>query len=155
MSRYNFEPAQSTAHHLQQSAGNGSGVYQLPDNTGTSQTQTGLWDRRTGLAQHAFDQNQRVIPGLGIVAGQHGDTAVDWAKDRGTTSKQVEGSDLREAVLDTSTNDITMTTPLSDGELEDIYEPTVDGDMATDPVQSSGHEGMFSLIITTSFQTVN
>lgn len=122
------------------------------DEAGAAQTYGGTFDHGTGSAHFAFDQNQRAIPGLALGPSQ-GEGSVPWVYDtQRATAAQVshgQGNGLekhqhepyRTVGTDASMNDVAMEDQLSDGELEDIYEPTVDDMPATHSVNVQGNSG--------------
>lgn len=145
MSRYDADPAQYTVDHQQPYIATPVGLRQPPSEPQAAHTRRELYDHETGLAQHAFDYNQRAIPGLGIGARSlhdgtsnwaHPDqTAVSFRATRGFARDFEERSNSMGAPSGEPAKDITMDASLSDGELEDIYEPTAEEDPVQLPLQ--------------------
>lgn len=122
------------------------------DEAGAAHTYRESLEHGAGSAHYAFDQNQRAIPGLALGSSQ-GEGSVPWVYDthrataaqvshgQGNAFEKHQQQPYRTVGADVPMNDVAMEDQLSDGELEDIYEPTVDDIPATHSVMVQGQPG--------------
>lgn len=148
MNPYNYAPNQPLTHdqyqgtsapNLYPSASNSNDPYSLHRRS---------YEHETGLAQNAFAYNQSAIPGLGLGAGTQdggfpgrsniGNVVIPAPPTAGYPDTYAGNRIANVFPADATTpsgDDVqAVNAELSDGELEDIYEPLVDGSLP--PLQS-------------------